>query len=56
MQNLKLEAELWDINVGRHLQGTHLKLGDEEKKKDAHMDRVFSGSNFNKDYFEKKNN
>ena len=43
MQNLLEEAELWDINVARHLKGTHLKLGDEEKKKDAHMDRCFSG-------------
>ena len=37
------EAELWDINVSRRLIGTHLKLEDEERKKDVHMDRIFSG-------------
>ena len=46
MQNFRLEAELWDINVCRRLQGCRLDLGDEEKKKDEHMDRIFDGKSF----------
>ena len=46
MQNFRVEAELWDINVGRRLQGCRLELKDEEKKKDEHMDRIFDGNYF----------
>ena len=43
MQDLRLTTELSDLNVIRRLNGNHLNLLDEERKREANMDQFFTG-------------
>ena len=40
---MKLECELWDVGIGRHLQGSNLNLGAEENRKLPYMDQNYTG-------------